>query len=173
MKVLLNFCSNALKFSRGKPVRVQQTLLRRRDLLTAQLVHGSHPFLLGGGGDGRGPGGGASPADCSVGVELLESALDAELGKEESCEDSQRQWLTLTVEDSGAGISAADLEKLFVMFSKLPDELQENKQGSGIGVGSPLLLRPLLSPLACAFLHPCILHSPFPATPSFAVSSWL
>ena len=130
-QVLINYCSNAIKFSGGGDVEVQCRPLQAADLEQVDLLYGHHPSstargVRSGGLDGSGT---VSHDD----VALMEEGLATGLAGEEG-QDTRAQWVLLTVRDQGAGIALADLQKLFQLFSKLTDPDGVNKKGTGLGV---------------------------------------
>lgn len=48
--------------------------------------------------------------------------------------DQKEQWLYLTIKDSGKGIKAEDMEKLFVPFSKISHKGTAGEKGTGLGL---------------------------------------
>ncbi len=46
----------------------------------------------------------------------------------------QKDWITISVSDSGVGIKEADFENVFIKFSRIPNELTRQTAGSGIGL---------------------------------------
>lgn len=48
--------------------------------------------------------------------------------------DTYKRWLRIAIKDTGIGIAAADMDKLFRRFSRIPNEMPNTHAGSGLGL---------------------------------------
>ena len=149
VQIVLNLCSNALKFSAGQDVLVTCGVLQAKDLEGVNVLHGTHPLQPAFTEKERGSGGG-SHSSCLDSVPAMSSASAVSAMSCGGKAVLKQQWLLVSVADSGEGISQVGLAKLFVIFSKLTDPNGLNTKGSGLGVRSFYLLS-LTCVRLCAF----------------------
>jgi CheY-like chemotaxis protein len=113
IQVLINFCSNAIKFTRGMPSRreIKMGLGAAREA-PSHSTHGVKYLLL--------------PGELKKGVE--DHTGDAEWG------DGEIIYLRIEVIDSGKGMTADEMEKLFRRFTQTSPRTHTKYGGTGLGL---------------------------------------